>query len=239
MNIIPAIDLLNGSCVRLLKGNYNKVSSYNTSPIEQVKTFVDAGFNYIHIIDLDAAKSGKDENLEIIKSIAQIEGLSLQIGGGIRDINKVFDLFDLGIDRLIVGTAAITDSKFLAQLKDRIDPNKLIFGLDFNLINNEPLLSVNGWTTNTTTTLFDYINENDWIKNILATDISLDGTLMGPNIDIYKRILEYKNISLIASGGIASITDIWDLIDIGSHECVVGKAIYENKITLPELQNVN
>ena len=158
MNIIPAIDLLNGSCVRLLKGNYNKVSSYNTSPIEQVKTFVDAGFNYIHIIDLDAAKSGNDENLEIIKSIAQIEGLSLQIGGGIRDINKVFDLFNLGIDRLIVGTAAITDSKFLAQLKDRVDPNKLIFGLDFNLINNEPLLSVNGWTTNTTTTLFDYIN---------------------------------------------------------------------------------
>jgi phosphoribosylformimino-5-aminoimidazole carboxamide ribotide isomerase len=239
MNIIPAIDLLNGSCVRLLKGNYNKVSSYNTSPIEQVKTFVDAGFNYIHIIDLDAAKSGNDENLEIIKSISQIEGLRLQIGGGIRDINKVVDLFDLGIDRLIVGTAAITDSKFLAQLKDMVDPNKLIFGLDFNLINNEPLLSVNGWTTNTTTTLFDYINENDWIKNILATDISLDGTLLGPNIDIYKRILEYKNINLIASGGIASIKDIQDLINIGSHECVVGKAIYENKITLPELQNVN
>ena len=239
MNIIPAIDLLNGSCVRLLKGNYNKVSSYNTSPIEQVKTFVDSGFNYIHIIDLDAAKSGNDENLEIIKSISQIEGLRLQIGGGIRDINKVVDLFDLGIDRLIVGTAAITDSKFLAQLKDMVDPNKLIFGLDFNLINNEPLLSVNGWTTNTTTTLFDYINENDWIKNILATDISLDGTLLGPNIDIYKRILEYKNINLIASGGIASIKGIQDLINIGSHECVVGKAIYENKITLPELQNVN
>ena len=239
MNIIPAIDLLNGSCVRLLKGNYNKVSSYNSSPIDQVNTFVDAGFNYIHIIDLDAAKSGNDENLEIIKSISQIEGLRLQIGGGIRDINKVVDLFDLGIDRLIVGTAAITDSKFLAQLKDMVDPNKLIFGLDFNLINNEPLLSVNGWTTNTTTTLFDYINENDWIKNILATDISLDGTLLGPNIDIYKRILEYKNINLIASGGIASIKDIKELINIGSHECVVGKAIYENKITLPELQNVN
>jgi phosphoribosylformimino-5-aminoimidazole carboxamide ribotide isomerase len=239
MNIIPAIDLLNGSCVRLLKGNYNEVSSYNSSPIDQINTFVDAGFNYIHIIDLDAAKSGNDENLEIIKSISQIEGLRLQIGGGIRDINKVFDLFDLGIDRLIVGTAAITDSKFLAQLKDRVDPNKLIFGLDFNLINNEPFLSVNGWTTNTTTTLFDYINENDWIKNILATDISLDGTLLGPNIDIYKKILEYKNINLIASGGIASIKDLQDLIEIGSHECVVGKAIYENKITLPELQNVN
>jgi phosphoribosylformimino-5-aminoimidazole carboxamide ribotide isomerase len=239
MNIIPAIDLLNGSCVRLLKGNYNEVSSYNSSPIDQINTFVDAGFNYIHIIDLDAAKSGNDENLEIIKSISQIEGLRLQIGGGIRDINKVFDLFDLGIDRLIVGTAAITDSKFLAQLKNMVDPNKLIFGLDFNLINNEPFLSVNGWTTNTTTTLFDYINENDWIKNILATDISLDGTLLGPNIDIYKKILEYKNINLIASGGIASIKDLQDLIEIGSHECVVGKAIYENKITLPELQNVN
>jgi phosphoribosylformimino-5-aminoimidazole carboxamide ribotide isomerase len=239
MNIIPAIDLLNGSCVRLLKGNYNEVSSYNSSPINQVKTFVEAGFNYIHIIDLDAAKSGNNENLEIIKSISRIEGLKLQIGGGIRDINKVFDLFDLGVDRLIVGTAAITDSKFLAQLKKMVDPNKLIFGLDFNLIENEPFLSVNGWTTNTTTTLFDYINENDWIKNVLATDISLDGTLMGPNIDIYKRILKCKNINLIASGGIASIKDIQDLNNIGSHECVVGKAIYENKITLSELQNVN
>jgi phosphoribosylformimino-5-aminoimidazole carboxamide ribotide isomerase len=239
MNIIPAIDLLNGSCVRLLKGNYNEVSSYNSSPINQVKTFVEAGFNYIHIIDLDAAKSGNNENLEIIKSISRIEGLKLQIGGGIRDINKVFDLFDLGVDRLIVGTAAITDSKFLAQLKKMVDPNKLIFGLDFNLIENEPFLSVNGWTTNTTTTLFDYINDNDWIKNVLATDISLDGTLMGPNIDIYKRILKCKNINLIASGGIASIKDIQDLNNIGSHECVVGKAIYENKITLSELQNVN
>ena len=239
MNIIPAIDLLNGSCVRLLKGNYNEVSSYNSSPIDQINTFVDAGFNYIHIIDLDAAKSGNNENLEIIKSISRIEGLKLQIGGGIRDINKVFDLFDLGVDRLIVGTAAITDSKFLAQLKEMVDPNKLIFGLDFNLIENEPFLSVNGWTTNTTTTLFDYINDNDWIKNVLATDISLDGTLMGPNIDIYKRILKCKNINLIASGGIASIKDIQDLNNIGSHECVVGKAIYENKITLSELQNVN
>ena len=239
MNIIPAIDLLNGNCVRLLKGNYNEVSSYNTSPINQVKTFMSAGFNHIHIIDLDAAKSGNNENYEIIKSISQIDGLSLQVGGGIRDINKINDLFSLGIDRLIVGTAAITDPQFLAKLENSIDPAKLIFGLDFNMAKGEPMLSVNGWTKNTATTLFDYLNRNSWIKNVLATDISLDGTLQGPNVDMYKRILEYKNINLIASGGIASMNDIHDLINIGSQECVIGKALYENKISLPELLDAN
>ena len=103
----------------------------------------------------------------------------------------------------------------------------------------EPMLSVNGWTKNTATTLFDYLNRNSWIKNVLATDISLDGTLQGPNVDMYKRILEYKNINLIASGGIASMNDIHDLINIGSQECVIGKALYENKISLPELLDAN
>ena len=239
MNIIPAIDLLNGNCVRLLKGNYDKVSSYNSSPINQVKAFMSAGFNHIHIIDLDAAKSGNNENYEIIKSISQIDGLTLQVGGGIRNINKINDLFSLGVDRLIVGTAAITDSLFLTQLKNNIDPAKLIFGLDFNITKNEPMLAVNGWTKDTSTTLFDYININSWIKNVLATDISLDGTLEGPNINMYKRILKYKNINLIASGGRASINDIHDLEAIGSQECVVGKALYENKIPLSELYNAN
>ena len=239
MNIIPAIDLLNGNCVRLLKGNYNEVSSYNTSPINQVMTFMSAGFNHIHIIDLDAAKSGNNENYEIIKSISQIDGLSLQVGGGIRDINKINDLFSLGIDRLIVGTAAITDPQFLAKLENSIDPAKLIFGLDFNMTEDKPMLAVNGWTKNTSTTLFNYLNKNSWIKNVLATDISLDGTLEGPNIDMYKKILEYKNINLIASGGIGSMKDIHDLINIGSQECVLGKALYENKISLPELLDAN
>tara|TARA_B110000444_G_scaffold95389_1_gene90301 strand:- start:294 stop:1013 length:720 start_codon:yes stop_codon:yes gene_type:complete len=239
MKIIPAIDLLNGKCVRLLKGDYNKVSQYSLSPVQQVKNFMESGFSYIHIIDLDAAKSGNSENLEIIKEIASINGLKIQIGGGIRSISKVKELLSLGIDRLIVGTAAIKDSNFQSELRDSADLNRIIFGLDFNLVNNQPFLSVNGWTEYTNINLFDYINKNDWIKNILATDISVDGTLLGPNLDTYKLILENKNINLIASGGIGTLNDISNLNAIGSHECVVGKAIYENKISLEDLRNAN
>ena len=111
--------------------------------------------------------------------------------------------------------------------------------MDFNIVNNSPLLSVDGWTNNTNINLFDYIDENSWIKNILATDISVDGTLQGPNLNIYKNLLNYKNINLIASGGIGSINDIYNLKSISCNECVVGKAIYENKISLEDLLNVN
>ena len=239
MNIIPAIDILNGKCVRLLKGNYSNVTVYNENPIEQVKIFKNAGFKNIHIVDLNAAKTGGDENLEIIQNISCIENIEIQVGGGIRTIEKATQLLSNNIRRIIVGTAAITNDAFRNQLKNYIDVNKIIFGLDFNLSNETPLLSVHGWTKNTDINLYDYINNNKWIKNILATDISVDGTLKGPNINIYKNLLANKNINLIASGGIGSLEDINNLRSILCNECVVGKAIYENKISLQDLKNVN
>ena len=239
MKIMPAIDLLDGKCVRLLKGDYSKVSNYNDNPIEQVEEFIRAGFAYIHLIDLNAAKSGGNENLEIIKEIAGIKNIKVQVGGGIRDINKIKRLFSYNVDRVIVGTAAITNNIFKLELKNNFPIERIIYGLDFKIVDEVPLLSVNGWTENTNINLFDYIKENYWIKNILATDISLDGTLNGPNIDIYKQILTNKNLNLIASGGIGSINDISKLQLIKSHECVVGKAIYEGKISLLELGNAN
>ena len=239
MKIMPAIDLLDGKCVRLLKGDYSKVSNYNDNPIEQVEEFVRAGFTYIHLIDLNAAKSGGNENLEIIKEIAGIKNIKIQVGGGIRDINKIKRLFSYNVDRVIVGTAAITNNIFKLELKNNFPIEKIIYALDFKIIDESPLLSVNGWTENTNINLFDYIEENFWIKNILATDISLDGTLEGPNIYMYKQILKNKSLNLIASGGIGSINDINKLRLINSQECVVGKAIYENKISLMELRNAN
>ena len=140
---------------------------------------------------------------------------------------------------MIVGTAAITNNTFKIELKNNIPTEKIIYGLDFKIIDKAPLLSVNGWTENTNINLFDYIEENFWIKNILATDISLDGTLEGPNIYMYQQILKNKSLNLIASGGIGSINDINKLRLINSQECVVGKAIYENKISLMELRNAN
>ena len=239
MNIIPAIDILNGKCVRLLKGNYSDVTVYNENPIEQVKIFKNAGFKNIHIVDLNAAKTGGDENLEIIQNISCIENIEIQVGGGIRTIEKATQLLSNNIRRIIVGTAAITNGTFRNQLKNNIDVNKIIFGLDFNLSNDTPLLSIHGWTKSTDINLYDYINNNKWIKNILATDISVDGTLKGPNLNIYKNLLANKNINLIASGGIGSLEDINNLRSILCNECVVGKAIYENKISLQDLKNVN
>jgi len=239
MNIIPAIDILDGKCVRLLKGNYADVTVYNENPIEQVKIFKNAGFKNIHIVDLNAAKTGGDENLEIIQNISCIENIEIQVGGGIRTIEKATQLLSNNIRRIIVGTAAITNDAFRDQLKNYIDVNKIIFGLDFNLSNDTPLLSIHGWTKSTDINLYDYINNNKWIKNILATDISVDGTLKGPNLNIYKNLLAYKNINLIASGGIGSLEDINNLRSILCNECVVGKAIYENKISLQDLKNVN
>lgn len=239
MNIIPAIDILDGKCVRLLKGNYSDVTVYNENPIEQVKIFKNAGFKNIHIVDLNAAKTGGDENLEIIQNISCIENIEIQVGGGIRTIEKATQLLSNNIRRIIVGTAAITNDAFRNQLKNYIDVNKIIFGLDFNLSNDTPLLSIQGWTKSTDINLYDYINNNKWIKNILATDISVDGTLKGPNLNIYKNLLANKNINLIASGGIGSLEDINNLRSILCNECVVGKAIYENKISLQDLKNVN
>jgi phosphoribosylformimino-5-aminoimidazole carboxamide ribotide isomerase len=239
MKIIPAIDILDGKCVRLLRGNFDDVTIYSNSPLEQVRKFKDAGFSYIHIVDLDAALSGKNKNLSLIKSIANIESIKIQVGGGIRSIETINNLFEIGVDRLIVGTAAIKNSHFLNQIKEQNISDRIVFGLDFVNIKNEPMLFVNGWTENTRINIFDYLRTNNWIKNILVTDISKDGTLEGPNLNIYKKLLLDKSLNLIASGGIGGINDISNLIEIGSHECVIGKAIYENKVTLNELINAN
>ena len=239
MKIIPAIDILDGKCVRLLRGNFDDVTIYSNSPLEQVRKFKDAGFSYIHIVDLDAALSGKNKNLSLIKSIANIESIKIQVGGGIRSMETINNLFEIGVDRLIVGTAAIKNSHFLNQIKEQNISDRIVFGLDFVNIKNEPMLFVNGWTENTRINIFDYLRTNNWIKNILVTDISKDGTLEGPNLHIYKKLLLDKSLNLIASGGIGGINDISNLIEIRSHECVIGKAIYENKVTLNELINAN
>ena len=185
MKIIPAIDILDGKCVRLLRGNFDDVTIYSNSPLEQVRKFKDAGFSYIHIVDLDAALSGKNKNLSLIKSIANIESIKIQVGGGIRSMETINNLFEIGVDRLIVGTAAIKNSHFLNQIKEQNISDRIVFGLDFVNIKNEPMLFVNGWTENTRINIFDYLRTNNWIKNILVTDISKDGTLEGPNLNIY------------------------------------------------------
>ncbi len=239
MKILPAIDILDGSCVRLLKGDFNHVTKYDSNPIKQAKKFIENGFDYLHIIDLNAASTNSLDNLEIIQDIAKLSNLKIQVGGGIRSIQRIKNLISLGVDRVIVGTAAIENNQFLLKLKEAEFVDKVIFALDFKLINSIPILATHGWAVDSKISLFDFLESNKWIHNVLATDISLDGTLQGPNIDIYKQILKNRNINLIASGGIGSIYDVLTMKKLGANECIVGKAIYENKISLKELLNVN
>ena len=239
MKIIPAIDILDGSCVRLLKGDFGKVTKYESSPLRQSNYFKNEGFNYLHIIDLNAASTNSMDNLTIIKKIASTKGLKIQVGGGIRSMDRIEMLFESGVDKVIVGTGAIENKYFLEQLRECSYLNKVIFAFDFKVINELPMLATHGWSVESEINLYDYLSKNSWIKNILATDISLDGTMKGPNKDIYKKIISLNAFKFTASGGIGDIDDLKYLKAIGANECVVGKAIYEKQISMMDLRNVN
>ena len=237
MKVLPAIDLKDGNCVRLFKGNFSQVTKYNDDPISQVKTFLDHDLNYLHIVDLDGAESGNQLNINLIKEILKIPSIKIQLGGGIRNIDSISRMIDLGVSRVILGTSIFTDN-FLNKVKANFDPNQIVLALDFKNIEDELMIFTHGWKENSKVNLFDFISGNSFFKNILATDISLDGVLMGPSFNAYKKILDlYPSINLIASGGIRSKKDLNALSKLNVKEAVVGKAIYEQEISLTDLLN--
>ena len=237
MKVLPAIDLKDGNCVRLFKGNFSQVTKYNDDPINQVKTFLDHDLNYLHIVDLDGAESGNQLNINLIKEILKIPSIKIQLGGGIRNIDSISRMIDLGVSRVILGTSIFTDN-FLNKVKANFDPNQIVLALDFKNIEDELMIFTHGWKENSKVNLFDFISGNSFFKNILATDISLDGVLMGPSFNAYKKILDlYPSINLIASGGIRSKKDLNALSKLNVKEAVVGKAIYEQEISLTDLSN--
>ena len=238
MNVLPAIDIRNGNCVRLKKGNFNDIKIYNISPLDQAKLFKDHGFDFIHIVDLDGALKGKRENIKTVNQIINLN-IKVQLGGGIRLISEVEELIDIGVERVILSTAAVEDESFINDVLLRFDQENITLALDFRIYDDTPYIATKGWMNQTKINLYDFIKKNE-IKNVLATDINKDGLLIGPNLQIYKKIKELSpNKNLIGSGGISKISDVADLAKIDVNECVVGKAIYENKISMKELANVN
>ena len=238
MRVLPAIDIKNGNCVRLKEGNFKNVKVYNDSPIEQANHFKNNGFDFIHIVDLDGALNGKRVNIKIIDEIINL-GINVQLGGGIRSISDIKNLIDIGVQRVIVSTAAIENDNFLSEVLNKINEKNITLALDFRVINGIPFLASKGWTFQTKINLYEFI-KNNMIENILATDINKDGLLSGPNLKIYKEIKKlFPDLNIIGSGGISSLEDIDSLSKININECVVGKAIYENKISLEELFNVD
>ncbi len=237
MKIFPAIDLKNGSCVRLLKGDFNNLTEYNKDPIDQAKIFLKNNFDYLHVVDLDGAQTGNQSNISIIKELVKIPNLKIQVGGGIRTIDDAVNLIDMGVSRIIIGTSIFAKG-FLTEIKNTLNPEQIILAIDFMETEGIPYIYTHGWQDNSHINLFDFMSDNSHFKNFLATDISLDGVMQGPSFKTYKKILAMNpSINLIASGGITSINDLSKLKRIKIKESIVGKAIYEKQISLSELNN--
>ena len=237
MRILPAIDLKNGHCVRLLQGDFNRVTKYNSDPLAQANYFKSNQLNHLHIVDLDGAKTGNQLNVNIIKTILEIPDITLQVGGGIRSIQKVESMLNMGVSRVIIGTALFQEN-FLQDLKKNFDADQVVLALDFKINNFIPTIYTHGWQDNSQIDLYDFLGTQSFFSNILATDISLDGLMKGPSFNTYKEILKlFPSLNLIASGGIKSLQDLDVLKAMKITETVVGKAIYEENISLRDLSN--
>ena len=234
MLIMPAVDIKDGKCVRLVKGDFDKKSIYNESPLEQAKEWADKGAHVIHLVDLDGALEGKPVNLQLIKSISETVKKPVQIGGGIRDINIISEYVQAGIDRIIVGTQAYKNPEFIKEAGKKF-PGKIIVGIDMF----EGKVAISGWKEVTETDGIEFAHrlEDYGVAEFIITDISRDGMLTGVNLKFYENILEKINLPVIASGGVSELNDIKNLstlTEIGLVGVIIGKALYEKRFTLEE-----
>ena len=233
MKIFPAIDIKDKKCVRLVKGNFDNKTEYNMSPVEQASKFKDHGFKNLHIVDLDGALTGETVNLDIIQDIVGKFNLKVEIGGGIRKLESILKYIDAGVEKVILGSAAIKDKNFLKESCEKF-PDKIALGLDAK----DGYLSVSGWKENSNQLTLDYLKEvNDYgVSRLIFTDINRDGMKQSPNFDETMKVAENSNCPVIISGGVSSIEDIKKAKNLKNVEgIIVGKAIYDGDIKLEEL----
>jgi phosphoribosylformimino-5-aminoimidazole carboxamide ribotide isomerase len=236
MRIIPAIDIIEGKCVRLSQGDYSKKTIYSSSPFEMAQRFEDHGINFLHLVDLDGAKSSKIINHNILEQIALKTALNVDFGGGLKSVDDVRISFESGASQVTLGSIAVLDPDTFIELFQNYGADKIILGADF--LDNK--IKTNGWLNDSENDLMDFLDYHisKGIKYVIPTDISKDGMLKGPSVDSYKNILKtFKDVFLIASGGISSIKDLENLQEVGCEGAILGKAIYENKIELKSLMN--
>ena len=233
MKIFPAIDIKDKKCVRLVKGNFDDKTEYEMSPVEQAGKYKDHGFKYLHIVDLDGAITGETVNLKIIQDIVGKFDLKVEIGGGIRNLESIKKYTDAGVEKVILGSAAIKDKKFLKEACEKF-PNKIALGLDAK----NGLLSVSGWRENSNQLTLDYLREvNDYgVSRLIYTDINRDGMKQSPNFEETSKVADNSKCPVIISGGVSSIKDIKKANSLKNIEgIIVGKAIYDGDIKLEEL----
>jgi phosphoribosylformimino-5-aminoimidazole carboxamide ribotide isomerase len=234
MKIIPAIDIIDGKCVRLTKGDYSQQTTYDYSPVELAKNYEKLGFKFLHLVDLDGAKAGQVRNLETLKQICSETNLNIDFGGGVKTEADLKAVLDAGAKQVTIGSLAVKDKTLFKSWIEKYGADKFILGADVHDLK----IAVGGWLETSSIDLFDFIEEYValGIRNVLCTDISKDGTLTGPSFDLYNQIMEqFPQIDLIASGGVSKIEDVMELDQNKIPAVVIGKAIYENKIDLEEL----
>jgi phosphoribosylformimino-5-aminoimidazole carboxamide ribotide isomerase len=232
--IYPAIDIINGQCVRLTKGDYDSVKVYDSDPIEMSKRFEDAGAKYIHVVDLDAAKNPENNNRKLIAEIIQSTGLLVQTGGGIRQEADVIELLDIGADRLIIGSVAVTKRDEVYDWISNFGGNRIVIGADVK----DRMIATHGWLKVSDEKISDFIESymEYGASTFLCTDISRDGMLSGSSIDLYTELMQkFPDINLLASGGVTSIDEVETLKKMGMEGIIIGKAIYEGKIQVSDL----
>jgi phosphoribosylformimino-5-aminoimidazole carboxamide ribotide isomerase len=238
MEIIPAIDIIDGKCVRLEEGNYDKVTLYHKEPVEMAKKFQDAGLARLHLVDLDGARAGSVKNWRVLERIAAKTTLVVDFGGGIKTGKDVEIVFDSGARFATVGSVAVkNEPEFLTWL-GKFGADKFLLGAD---VKNERI-AVSGWQETTELWVYDFISKyiEHGVSQIFCTDVGKDGKLEGPAVDLYKNIvLKFPQLFFIASGGVSSMKDLEDLKNAGCKGAIVGKAIYENRISLQELRVAN
>ncbi len=234
MTIIPAIDIISGKCVRLTKGDYAQQKIYNDDPVEVARQFAGAGLQRLHVVDLDGAKAGKIKNMAVLENIAAATSLVIDFGGGIKNISDVEAVFNAGASMVTIGSMAVKQPALLEEWLMEFGSDRFLIGADVL----DEKVRINGWQEDSGINIFDFTGTliSLGAKNIFCTDISKDGVMEGPSIDLYKKIIgQHPEINLIASGGVSNINDVIALKEIGCSAVIIGKAIYENLITLEEL----
>jgi phosphoribosylformimino-5-aminoimidazole carboxamide ribotide isomerase len=234
MYIIPAIDLRDGKCVRLIQGKYDRQITYHDDPVKQARQFIKEGAQWLHIVDLDGAKLGRPVNTDTISAIAAPGRVKIEVGGGLRDEASIKQLLDIGVERVIIGTKAVSDFEWFSRMAEKFS-GKIVLGLDAR----GSSVATHGWTQKSPRKLLDFAVEAAKlpIAAIIYTDITKDGMMTGPNLERTKALIEVVKVPVIASGGVSKINDIKELARIGAAAVIIGRSLYEGTLNLSDAIN--
>lgn len=232
MQLYPAIDIKNGSCVRLTQGLFDNVKVYSDTPADMARLWVSQGATFLHLVDLDGALAGRSVNEPVIKSILDSVSVPVQLGGGIRSAEAVENMLSLGVSRVIIGTKAVQNPEFIRDMINKFGPDRIVVGVDAK----DGMVAIEGWEKVSSLSASSLCGQMKGygVEHIVYTDISKDGMLSGPNVEATKKLTEETGMDIIASGGVSSMQDLKDLFESGIRGAIIGKALYENRVDLKE-----